>query len=277
MFLGACAAASLGPIDFSWLGATVLGILLLEIGKNASGELFDFETDAAVRDEDRSPFSGGKRVLVDGLLSRRAAAAIAQLGFGSGVAVGLWIATVREPRIQWIGVLGVACAYFYNGPPLKLAYRGLGELAVAACYGPLIFAGTVLVQRHEIPWTLLAVSLPLGVLIAAFLWICQFPDDPADRSAGKRNLVVRLGRRRASRVFPFLFAAAAAGTAALPWLGAPPGVRLGLLFLAPASLACVTLLRHPESTRRIIPAQALTLAAFISYSIAAGLGMLFLR
>ncbi|HKS17370.1 MAG TPA: prenyltransferase [Planctomycetota bacterium] len=277
MVLGACAAASLGPLDYFWLGATVLGILLIEVGKNASGEIFDFAADAAVREEDRSPFSGGKRVLIDRLLTRRQAAEVAIAGFGGGLAIGLWIAVAREPRILWIGVLGATCAYFYNGAPVRLAHRGLGELAVGICYGPLIFAGTVLVQRHELPWTLLAVSLPLGLLIATFLWICEFPDFEADRSAGKRNLVVRLGRRRASLVFPLLFAAAALGIAALPLMGAPRGAVLGLAFILPAIPAATTLVQFPESTRLIIPAQALTLAAFMAYSIGAGLGLLLLR
>jgi len=277
LFLGACAAATLGPIAPSWLAATVVGIFLIEVGKNASGEVFDFEADAAVREEDRSPFSGGKRVLVDGLLTRRQTWGIAVTGFGVGVAIGLYIAAEREPGILLIGLAGVGCAYFYNGSPLKLAYRGLGELAVGACYGPLIFAGTVLVQRHEVPWTLVAVSLPLGLLIAAFLWVCEFPDYEADRSAGKRNLVVRLGRRRASLVFPLIFAAAAAFVSVAILMGAPRGIALGLIFLAPASIAAITLGRSPDRTPRIIQAQALTLMAFLAYSVGAGCGLLFVR
>jgi hypothetical protein len=43
--------------------------------------------------------------------------------------------------------LGVAFAYFCNEPPPRLSYRGLGEIAVGVCYGPLIACGTFLVQR----------------------------------------------------------------------------------------------------------------------------------
>lgn len=274
IFLGACAAAVLGPIDAGWLAATVAGIFLIEVAKNASGELFDEETDRAVAPEDRSPFSGGKRVLVDGLLTRKQTGIIALIGYLGGGAIGLWIANHREPDILLLGAFGMACAYFYNGEPLRFAYRGLGEFAVAVCYGPLVFSGTVLVQRHEVPLDLFALSLPLGLLIGAFLWICEFPDYVADRSAGKRNLVVRLGRHRASRVFPLLFIGAALFTAALPWMGAARGSWLGLIFLAPAVLAVATLMRHPESTQRIVPAQALTLAAFLAYSLGTGVGLL---
>ncbi|HLN57948.1 MAG TPA: 1,4-dihydroxy-2-naphthoate octaprenyltransferase, partial [Thermoanaerobaculia bacterium] len=78
MFLGACAAAREGPLAPVWLAVTVAGILAIEVAKNASGEVFDFDsgTDLAVAPEDRSPFSGGKRVLVDGLLTRRETATV---------------------------------------------------------------------------------------------------------------------------------------------------------------------------------------------------------
>jgi hypothetical protein len=57
----------------------------------------------------------------------------------------------------------------------------------------------------------------------------------------------------------------------------PRGIVLGLVFLAPASVAAVTVIQFPETTRRIIPAQAMTLMAFLAYAVGAGGGLLFLR
>ena len=149
MFLGAAAAARGGSLSPTWLVLTVFGIFAIEVAKNASGEIFDFDsgTDLSVAPEDRSPFSGGKRVLVDGLLTRRQIAVIAGAGYGLGIAAGLLIAWLREPRVLIFGIVGVAAALFYQAPPLRLSYRGLGEVAVGFCYGPLIACGTYLVQR----------------------------------------------------------------------------------------------------------------------------------
>ena len=123
LFLGAAAAPAGGPLHWGWLAVTVAGIFALEVAKNASGEVFDYDsgTDLAIRPEDRSPFSGGKRVLVDGLLSRGETWAIAVAGYALSVAAGLGIVAFREPRVLWIGLAGVACAYFYHAPPLRLA------------------------------------------------------------------------------------------------------------------------------------------------------------
>jgi 1,4-dihydroxy-2-naphthoate polyprenyltransferase len=277
MLLGASAAAVASPLHFGWLAATVLGIFAVEVAKNASGEIFDFDsgTDLAVRPEDRSPFSGGKRVLVDGLLTRRQTIAIAASGYAVALVTGVAIVLVREPRVLWIGVAGMLCAYLYHAPPVQLSYRGLGELAVAICYGPLIACGTFLVQRGSVSRTVLLAAIPLGLLIAAFLWINEFPDFSADRAAGKRTLVVRLGRQRARHGFALLVASAFASLALLPAAGASWGVYLGGVAMLPAARAVRTLARHAEHTAALIPAQGLTLLAFVLFAIGVGIGFWF--
>lgn len=274
--LGLAAAAAVGPVHWGWFGLTVLGIFALEVAKNASGEVVDFESgvDLAVAEEDRSPFSGGKRVIVDRLLTRRETTAIATGAYLIGIVAGLAIVRWREPGVLWIGVAGVGLAYFYHGGPLRLAYRGLGELAVAVAYGPLILAGTYLVQRGEVTATALWLSVPLGLLIGLFLWANEFPDYRADRAAGKRTLVVRLGRPAASRVFMGLMLATCLLTVLLPLLVVPRGALLGVVAVAPAATAAHLLRGSPEVTAGIVPAQARTLLAFVLYAIGAGVGML---
>ena len=274
--LGTLAAAAAGPLHAGWLVATVVAVLAIEIGKNASGEVVDFDsgTDLAVSPEDRTPFSGGKRVLVDRLLTRRQTVAIAAISYLAGIAIGLAIATLRGPEVLWIGLLGVGCAYFYHAPPVQLSYRGMGELVVGLCYGPLICSGAYVVQRQEIAATPLWVSLPLGILIAAFLWINELPDYEADRTSGKYTLVVLLGRRRASRIFCALIGAALAVAFLLPLSGAAPVTTwLGLLGFVPALAACRIAVRDPETTSSLIPAQRNTLLAFVVYAVGAGIGL----
>ncbi|MCC6300426.1 MAG: prenyltransferase [Anaerolineales bacterium] len=276
MFLGACAAAADGTLHLGWLAVTVLGIFAIEIAKNASGEIFDWNSgnDQAVQEQDRSPFSGGKRVLVDNLLTKNQTAAIALAGYLLGSLSGLSIVLWREPSILWLGVIGMALAFFYHAPPVKLSYRGLGEVAVALCYGPLIAAGTYLVQRGTLSIGLLAVSGLLGLLIGLFLLINEFPDFHADRSANKRTLVVTLGRRAASRLYLWLLASTFALLAALPLFQFPIALWLGLIALLPAYSAAQQMFQTPETTRAIIPAQAQTLLTFLLFALGAGVGFL---
>jgi 1,4-dihydroxy-2-naphthoate octaprenyltransferase len=279
IFLGACAAAHDGPLSVPWLAVTVVGIFAIEVAKNASGEIVDFDSgaDLGVAPEDRSPFSGGKRVLVDGLLTRRQTAAIAAVCYAIGVGTGLWIVFARTRQVLPLGVLGVAAALFYHSRPLRLAYRGLGEAAVWLAYGPLVVSGTYLVQRGRLAIWVVGLSVALGLLIADFLVVNEFPDAHADAAAGKRTLVVRLGRPRAATLFGALAASAFAIVVALPFRVAPAGVWLGTVGALPAAQAARILRAHLETTSRIIPAQRLALLAFLLLALGSGLGLLLWR
>ena len=276
IFLGAAAAVHDGSRAWGWLALVVAGIFALEWAKNASGEVFDFGSgaDQAVAPEDRSPFSGGKRVLVDGLLSTRQTWGIAIAGYALCIFVGLAIVVLREPAVLWLGLAGVALAFFYHAPPLRLSYRGWGEGTVFAVYGPLVCTGTYLVMTQSFAAWVAWLAVPLGLLIAAFLWINEFPDYRADAQAGKRTLVVRLGRPRAARIFGRIVTLAFVFQVVSVALGVPAGALGGLVAIVPAASAARTLLAHPEETSRIVPAQAKTLLAFVLCALGAGTGLL---
>ena len=275
MAMAAFFAAADNGLAPAWLILTVLGIFCIEVGKNASGEVVDFDsgTDLGVAVEDRSPFSGGKRVLVDGLLSRGQCWLIAGTFFALGIAIGLLIVVLREPRVLFLGLAGVALAWCYHGRTVRLAYRGLGELAVAIAYGPLVVCGTYLVQTADVSLPLIYASASLGLLVAAFLWVNEFPDYSADRAAGKRNLVVRLGRETSKSVYIALLASAYLLLAwAALWIEGARGMLWGLLGLVPAAFASVRVLGFDGNTSRIIPAQAATLIGFLAMALGSGAG-----
>jgi 1,4-dihydroxy-2-naphthoate octaprenyltransferase len=262
-------------LAWGWFGLAVFGIFWLEVAKNASGEVYDWDSgdDAAVAAQDRSPFSGGKRVLVDGLMARAEVWEVAAWGYGLGVLSGLAIGLGRDTRVLWLGLAGVALAFWYHAPPLRLSYRGLGELAVGVAYGPLICGGAVLVLRGRLSFPAAASAIPLGMMIAAFLLINEFPDRRADAAAGKKTLVVRLGPVRASRAFAALVTLAFLGQAAAPLLGAPRGLWVGLIGLPPALLALRRLSKGPEETALLAPAQGLTLLSFVLIALGSALGL----
>ncbi|HXV12922.1 MAG TPA: prenyltransferase [Candidatus Krumholzibacteria bacterium] len=275
MTLAAGAAVRAGEVSMVWLVLTVLGILAIEVAKNASGEVVDWDsgTDAAIRSDERTPFSGGKRVIVDGLLTRAQTVRVAAVSYAIGIAIGAVIAMVREPRVWYFGVVGVACAFFYHAAPLRLSYRGWGEAAVAFSYGPLIACGTFLVQHHRIGGPVVPLSILLGVLIAAFLWVNEFPDARADAQAGKRTLVVRLGKARAARIFAILAVGPFAVLPALVATGLPGGVWLALVGLLPALNAARIVHSEPEHHARIAAAQASTLVAFLLFALGGAIGL----
>ncbi|MFW6389544.1 MAG: prenyltransferase [Halanaerobiales bacterium] len=210
MLIGAAMAFSRkGRLNIYWFIWTIIGIYMIEIGKNAINEIVDYKSgvDRYVTPEERTPFSGGKKTIVDGLLNTKETKIIAFLTMTAGSLIGLYICFYHEPSIIWIGLSGFIFSIIYSVPPFKLAYRGLGELTVGLTFGPLIVLGTYMVQTGSISLPVILVSLPVGFLIANVLWINQYPDYKADKKGKKYNWVVRLGKQKGVKIYALLFAA----------------------------------------------------------------------
>ncbi|MEW6982598.1 prenyltransferase [Colwelliaceae bacterium 6471] len=274
IFLASCLVVADGELNVLWLLVTVFAFFAIEVAKNASGDIYDYQTDIAVATEDRTEFSGGKRVIVDGLLSRNQTWTIALIFYLLGIGAGVVIVFFREPQTLWIGLIGLLLAWCYNGPPGRFAYRGLGELDVAVCYGPLICLSTYLIQLGEFSTPALLISIPLGLLIAAFLWVNEFPDYQADVKANKRNMVVRLGRFRASRTLPILQVSAFIVLIMLPMAGFSYYILLGGIAVIPSFLAAINVWRDPQHAYRHFPVSAMALLAFLLMSLGCGIGVL---
>lgn len=112
-------------------------------------------------------------------------------------------------------------------------------------------------------------------LIAGFLWVNEFPDYDADKSAGKKTLVVRLGRTRAAWSYLVLEVAALVLIGLLPFFGVNPWVLLGLGGSIPAIAGAVRLIKKPADTTRNIAVQRSALVAFLLAAIGQGAGFLF--
>ncbi len=277
MAIGGSLAARDGSFSWPWFAVMGLAMFFMEVAKNAWGDIYDYDsgTDLAVAPEDRTDFSGGKRVLVDNILTRRQTWAIALLFGGAGLALGAVMVFLREPTLFWLGAVALLLGWSYHGPPLQLAYRGLGELDVVLCYGPLIALATYALLAHRYHPDVLWASMPLGLFTAAFLWVNEFPDFDADRGAGKNNLVARLGKHRASRVLPLIYLAALALLVlAVTAGGLHPLVLLGFAGAVPAAAAVLWTWRDPLTFYRYRPVQPFALLAFVLVSAGVTAGVL---
>jgi 1,4-dihydroxy-2-naphthoate octaprenyltransferase len=193
-FLGGIVAANEVGSDFNliYFILTLIGITCIHLGANISNDYFDYKSGADVDNPYRTPFSGGS-----GLLSETDKNLIFY-GIGSGIGIFLDY-LLKDPLhiIFLIGLGGVGLSFFYTAPPFKFAYKGVGEIAVAVTFGPFVVVGSYYVQTVELTLEPLLASIPLGVLIAAILYVNEFPDHFVDKRAEKRHWVVMLGFERA--------------------------------------------------------------------------------
>ena len=105
----------------------------------------------------------------------------------------IWLMSRGRPLVLPIGLLGLFAGWSYSAPPFQFMSRGWGEILIFFAFGPLITLGACYVNSGALSLEAFALGFPQGFLITGVIWINQFPDYPADKEVGKKNLVVRLG------------------------------------------------------------------------------------
>lgn len=233
VFLGGAIARADGFSAWWLVLLALVGASCIHLGLNVVNDVFD-TASGADDSVTPTPFSGGSRVIQHGLVSPGAMRRMAVAFFAAGASIGIALAALRGIEILWLGVAGVFLAIFYTAPPLKLAYRGLGDVAVAAGFGPIMVLGTYFVAAQRFTLEAFYASLPVALLIMLVLYVNQVPDRVGDARAGKRTVAVRLSQAAIVRGYA-IFAALAF---ALIAVGAAAGILTpwALLALAPAAL-----------------------------------------
>lgn len=238
--LGALLAAPAGVFGQAayWLGYGVL--LALEAATVFANELFDLPSDRLNRNF--GPFTGGSRVLVSGRLSPaslRTGIAVAMSLAAAAMAGLLWVA----PAPLWTAAAYAAMAVLalgYTVPPLRLSWRGLGELDVGVTHGPgAVLCGALALGAQPsdaAPWL---AGTVLGLAVIPAITLSGIPDRAADAAAGKRTLAVALGP---SRTYAFAVAVALVALLAAALLAAQGVANGAFTWLPPIAAANLAVL-----------------------------------
>jgi 1,4-dihydroxy-2-naphthoate octaprenyltransferase len=133
-----------------------------------------------------------------GWIDARSARRIGLGALGLAALLGLSLAlAIAKPWLLWIGAAGVVVGWAYTAPPLRLAYRPLGELASGGPMGIGITWGTAAAQAgaRGVPPAVLWSGAMLALLTAAILHANNGRDRESDARIGKRTVATYLSER----------------------------------------------------------------------------------
>ena len=185
----------------------LLGSCFFHIACNVANDYFDFKSgNDALNKNAITPFSGGSRMVLDGFVQPREAMIVSIVFASLGSAIGIYLNAISNGNVVlFIGIAALFLVYGYNGFPLRLVNKGLGEIAIFLAWGPFIVLGSYYVQTQEIssfwPWV---VAIPSGVLTTLVLLINEFADKEADESTGRKTWVILFGFKASLLMYLFL-------------------------------------------------------------------------
>jgi 1,4-dihydroxy-2-naphthoate octaprenyltransferase len=145
----------------------------------------------------RTKMSGGTGVLPEGLLKPSSVYRAGVAFLIIGALIGSYFVMTHGILIAIILGFAILSIYFYS---TKIVDSGLGEFFVAV-KGSMIVIGTFFIQSGDVNVESILAGIVIGTLSSLVLFIASFPDHDADKSKGRKTLVIVVGKKKAIKLF----------------------------------------------------------------------------
>jgi 1,4-dihydroxy-2-naphthoate polyprenyltransferase len=187
------------PVFILSLFAVILVMLLTYY----NGEYYDIKEDVLAAKMGKNTFSGGSQVIAQNMLPRKYAKIGSYVSLALAVFIGLILQFYFKTGIWTIvlGGIGILLGYFYSNPPFRWVSRGVGEIFIGFAYGWLTVSTAFYIQTGHFSAAANWISIPIALSIFNVILINEFPDYSADMQAGKRNIVVRIGKEKSAIIY----------------------------------------------------------------------------
>ncbi len=231
------------------LGYVIL--MLAHLSVHYSNDYFDSELD---KFNNPTPISGGSGILVENPELKEFSKwfSIALMSLSVSLAA-LFIIIFNYPLSYFLFLLfGNLLAWFYTAPPVKLAYRNLGELGNIIAV--IIFLGAgyfTLMGTLNLPFWIFCIP----IIFFQLIFICSFeiPDMEGDKLGGKKNLIVSYGRPFGFKIIGISAILATTSFLLIPYLHIfPPNINfqiLALISIISVILGIIELIKRPSAKK----------------------------
>jgi 1,4-dihydroxy-2-naphthoate octaprenyltransferase len=273
------ALLSSAPFVFERLLFGCIILFTAQLSVSYSNDFYDVKVDQY---SERTPFSGGSRILLENpefrSLSKKIAIFLTCLSFF--LALLFYILFTPSLLLLLIVLLGNLLGWCYTAPPLRLAYRGYSEATVLITVGFLLPGFGYYIMKEIFDSVFLVFLVPSLLYVLNLILSLESPDKEGDRQGGKNTIIVRKGRE-----FGFILLAISCVLATLFFVAIsllrlmPRPIDSGvivILSLIPLASAFWSFLNRREKTEKAMKLNLYNVVALIIFVLAIDCYFIFL-
>lgn len=253
-------ALSYGAGAFSWLAAAacLFGVAAAHLGFNLLDDWFDYRAGSGeARQKVANEGFRGRMIkypyLTSGEATPKQLLKVSCLFLAFAGVMGLLVVYVRGVNIAWWALAGLVIGASYSGGPLKLAFRGLGELVIFVMFGPLMMTGIYYAITGQLTWMIAILSIAVGLLVANIVYSHSVLDSIPDKKMGKKTMAHVMGSAKGQIAFsaflnvtPFLIVVVGVVMGYLHW------AYLTVLVMLPVALWLVKSLNDHVNDKEVL-------------------------
>jgi 1,4-dihydroxy-2-naphthoate octaprenyltransferase len=193
--VGAIIALADGKYNIADTIIIIIALCLAHASNNLINDYFDFKQGLDTPDYERTQYA--PHPLASKIISEKKLLAVFFLFGVIEFAAAVYLLLKTGWPVMAFAIAGFSLSVFYVAPPLKLKYRGLGELAIFLIWGPLITVGTYYVITKSMPVHAWLASIPYGLVVTNVLLGKHLDKYGKDKEKGVKTLPVVLGWKNA--------------------------------------------------------------------------------
>lgn len=193
-------ALCVGSGSFSVVAAiaSVIGVICLHLGLNLLDDWYDYKVGSAdARQAVANEGFRGRMTKYPYLTSGEATPAqllkVVFCFLGVAALMGLVVMYIRGWMILGWMTAGLLIGVSYSGWPLKLGFRGLGELVIFLMFGPLMMTGVYYAVTGTLDWKITWLSIAVGLLVTNIVYSHSVLDAIPDQKMGKKTMAHLMG------------------------------------------------------------------------------------
>jgi len=267
-FLGTCIAWYDGFFHLGYAVLAFFGLLLAHISVNVFNDYFDYRSGIDLVTK-RTPFSGGSGILPEALLKPRQVFWLGMTSFLLAAVIGVYFVIVTGWLLLPLLLVGALSILFYTPVILK---RRWPEWSPGLGMGALPILGAYFVQVDAYTWPAVIASIPSGILVHNLLFLNEFPDTEADKTANRKTSPITMGMEKASIVYSVLMVAGYLWIIGWVIAGIMPIFSLLALLTVPFAIKAIQGARKHQEITRLIPAMANNVLVVLLTQLLLGIG-----
>ncbi len=258
--IASAAAYSKGFFNLKISIITLIGCVLSHISVNLFNEYSDYKTGIDFKTE-RTPFSGGSGNLQKKLTKPEQVLFAAVFSLFLAFIIGLYLIMQSGWLIIIFMILGaIACAFY---TPVLSRFL-MGEFFAGLCLGSFMVMGAYYVFTKSLTFDIIFVSIAPGILTSLLLYLNEFPDAEADKSGGRKHLVIYFGKRIASIIYVVILLSVYVFIVLSVILKYAPIQGLIALVTAPIAFAAARItLKYHSDNKKLLPALAMNVVLIL--------------
>ena len=230
VFIGTIVATRENSFHLVTVLVILVAAIAIQIASNLINDYYDFKKGL-----DKENRLGPRRAISEGAVTLKAMKHAISIVIIVALLSGLYLAAIGGLPIIIIGLFALFFAWLYTATPYSLSYLGIADIFVLLFFGPIATVGTTYLLTNSFSEPSFWLGMINGSISMAILTVNNLRDIESDRKAGKKSLIVRLGKRFGEYEYLFLY------ILAFPFLWMTTSLRLSYIIILAGGLLYIKL------------------------------------